>query len=66
MNHTQKIKLARKLRTPDEEKRGVPLFLTTGWGKRSAAIVARVKKQQGEAHKRAVARKEAAKKLKQK
>jgi len=37
-NHQDKIRLARKLRTKDEEARGVSIFRTKAWENRTEAI----------------------------
>jgi len=46
MKHKEKVKLARKLRTNDELKSGVPIFQSESWEKRKEAIKNRVKRQQ--------------------
>ena len=53
----QKTKLARKMRTKQELKARVPIFLTKAWEKRKEAKRKKAVKQQTEAHKRAVRRK---------
>lgn len=50
LNHTQKVKLARHLRTHDEEIAKRPVFESRGWWLRKVAIEKRVKKQQAIAH----------------
>ena len=45
MNHKQKVKLARRLRTRTEESTGTPLFLSENWLKRKDAIRNRILKQ---------------------
>ncbi len=45
MNHKQKLKMARKMRTRDEERRNVSVFQTEAWNKRSEAIRQRVAKK---------------------
>jgi len=45
MNHKEKVKLARKLRTPDEIKRKIPLFSSEAWDKRTEAIRKRINKK---------------------
>ena len=44
MTHKEKVKLARKMRTRDEEVQGVGIFLTKAWEKRRLAIKKRVKR----------------------
>lgn len=56
MNHKQKIKLAKRLRSRSEFIQGKPIFETKRWDERKEAIRLRViRKQKGE-HDRAVAR----------
>ena len=57
MKHKEKIKLARRLRTNDELKSGVPIFQSENWEKRKEAIRSRVKRIQAKAHQRALERK---------
>jgi len=64
MKHKEKIKLARRLRTNDELKSGVPIFQSENWEKRKEAIRSRVKRIQAKSHQRALERK--AKHLKEK
>ena len=45
MNHKQKLNLARKLRTPAEESKKVPVFQTRAWYDRSKAIEKRLLKK---------------------
>lgn len=52
MNHKQKIQLARKLRTPTEERERKPIFLSAGWLRRKDAITLREKKRREAAFKR--------------
>lgn len=42
MNHKNKVKLARKLRTPSELKEKIPIFQTKAWDFRKEAIAKRV------------------------
>ena len=42
MNHRQKIKMARKLRSREEIKKHTPIFLTQNWMMRHDAIKDRV------------------------
>ena len=56
MNHKEKVKLARRLRTPEELKRGVPIFATRGWFYHHIAVHNRVVKKQMAAFKRSVVR----------
>ena len=50
LNHTQKVKLARHLRTHDELINKTPIFESRGWWLRKVAAEKRVKKQQAIAH----------------
>ena len=45
LTHKQKVGLARKMRTPAEVRKRVPIFETEGWERRKEAIVIRVQKQ---------------------
>jgi len=45
-DHQEKIKLARKLRTPEELRAGTPIFETKAWTKRKKAIKQRVKQRE--------------------
>ncbi len=38
MKHTKKVEMAKKMRTPAEEKGGVPLFQTGEWVRRKQAL----------------------------
>jgi len=61
MTHKQKLKLARKLMTPEERSKHIPPFVCDGWNRRSEKIKRKVKKQQTAAHIRAIKRKKAKK-----
>jgi len=45
MNHKQKVHMARKMRTPQEIRKRVPLFQTDAWDRRKEAIALRVSGQ---------------------
>ena len=45
MKHTHKVKLGRKMRTPQEEKDGVSIFDSSEWNKRKLAIAKRTTKK---------------------
>lgn len=70
MNHREKTRLARRMRTPRETRRfevdengqltHEGIFTSAAWDARRNAISARIRKQQGAVHDRAVARREAA------
>ncbi len=45
MRHKDKVKLARKMRTKDEEIGGVGIFLSKAWDERRKAIQKRVTNQ---------------------
>ncbi len=47
MKHTEKIKIARKLRSKVEAKSGVPIFQSKGWEARKEGIKKRIKNQHG-------------------
>jgi hypothetical protein len=51
MNHTKKIKLARRLRTTEDIKEHRPIFNTLNWNIRKEAIRQRVKKNEDKQHK---------------
>lgn len=42
LNHSAKVRLARKMQTPAELKAKVPIFQTKGWFQRSLDIFKRV------------------------
>lgn len=42
MNHKEKIKLARKMRTKNEEVAHIGIFLSKAWGERRKAIAKHV------------------------
>ncbi len=44
LNHKQKVKLARKLRTTKDIKEHKPIFNTENWNKRKEAIEQKTKK----------------------
>ena len=46
MEHREKLRIARKLRTNKEEKKKVPIFQTRGWGLRKHAIAGKVKRNE--------------------
>jgi len=52
LSHKQKTKLARKLRTIDEVKRGVPIFSTKAWQIRKEGKLAKVYRKIEEAQQR--------------
>jgi hypothetical protein len=56
--HELKKRQARKMLTPAEKKSHCPIFLSEAWNLHKEAIQRKVKKQQAEAHKRALLRKE--------
>ena len=45
LTHKQKVKLAHKLRTPQELRDKVSIWLSKGWSARQEAIKNRVEKQ---------------------
>ncbi len=45
MKHSQKIKMARKMRTPQEEKDRVSIFDTIEWNRRKSIIMDKEKKK---------------------
>jgi hypothetical protein len=45
MTHKQKVRLARKMRTPKEIRKRVPIFQTDEWDRRKEAIAKRVNKK---------------------
>ncbi len=53
-----KLRAARRLMTRDEIKRGVSPFLCKEWVAQKKAIKKRVERKQGEAHKRAIIRRQ--------
>lgn len=62
LNHKEKVKLARRLRTKEEAKSNKPIFGTEGWSKHAQAIRAKVEKRL-KLSKRVLAEKERKKKL---
>lgn len=46
LSHKQKIKLARKLRTKEEQKRRISIFATKAWEDRKQSIENRVNRKQ--------------------
>lgn len=64
MSHKNKVRMARKMRTPDEiqktdHKAHEGIFTSAAWERRHEDIAARVARQQEAAHERAIARKAA-------
>lgn len=55
---TFKLKLARGMMTKVEREKGVKPFLSSAWEARTQAVIDRVKRKQGEAHARAIIRKQ--------
>ena len=55
--HKEKVKIARKLMTPFENKIGVSKWDSVAWRKRKEVIRSRVERKQAMAHQRAVMRK---------
>ncbi len=45
LNHKQKVKLAKRLRTREEIKRKVSIWLTKAWEKRKMAIQKKIEKR---------------------
>jgi len=45
LNHKQKIRMARKMRTQSDIKKHVPIFQTERWIERSLRIQMRIKKR---------------------
>jgi hypothetical protein len=45
LTHKQKVRMARKMRTPQEIQKHVPIFQTEAWERRNEAIAIRVRRQ---------------------
>jgi len=58
MTHKQKVKVARRLRGFKKENLRIPIFQTEEWETQKTYKALRVRRQQKEAHERAVTRKQ--------
>ena len=45
MTHKQKVRMARKMRTPAEARKRIPIFQTEAWERRHEAIAIRGREQ---------------------